>query len=130
MVDTVGVKVNRPFAMVDIFGTPYSKSLHVVERYTLLDYEAAKAAQERGQKENRAIPLNDSGLNVDATYQGKGLQLEFTVEDDGVFTMPWKALMTYRRASGQWPESVCAENTREYYYNKNSEVPVAEKPDF
>ena len=130
VVDTVGVKVNRPFAMVDIFGTPYSKSLHVVERYTLLDYEAAKAAQERGQKENRAIPLNDSGLNVDATYQGKGLQLEFTVEDDGVFTMPWKALMTYRRASGQWPESVCAENTREYYYNKNSEVPVAEKPDF
>lgn len=65
-----------------------------------LNYEAAKGAQTRGEKEKRAIPLNDSGLSVDAGDRGKGLQLEFTVEDEGVFTMPWKALMTYRRASG------------------------------
>ena len=50
---TVGVKVDRPFAMVDIFGKPYSKSLHVVERYTLLDYEAAKAAQEPAKGKSR-----------------------------------------------------------------------------
>jgi hypothetical protein len=130
VIDTVGVKATRPFAMVDIFGTPYTEALHVVERYSLLDYQAAKDAQERGQKENRHLPVNDSGMDVDPDYRGRGLQLEFTVEDEGVFTMPWSAVMTYRRASGGWPEFVCAENTHEYYYNKNSEVPTAEKPDF
>jgi hypothetical protein len=29
---------------------------------------------------------NDSGLIIDAGYPGKALRLEFTVEDDGVFT--------------------------------------------
>jgi hypothetical protein len=52
------------------------------------------------------------------------------VEDDGVFTMPWSATMTYRRAAGEWPEFVCSENIREYYYGKDSEVPRADKPDF
>jgi hypothetical protein len=130
VIDTVGIKTGRPFAMVDIYGTPYSEALHVVERYRLLDYEAAKEAQERGQKENRRLPNNDSGLDVDPNYKGKGLQLQFTVEDAGVFTMPWSATMTYRRALGKWPEFVCAENIREYYYNKNAEVPTANKPDF
>jgi len=69
-------------------------------------------------------------MDVDPNYRGNGLQLEFTVEDEGVFTMPWSAIMTYRRARGEWPEFVCAENIREYYYNKNSEVPAADKPDF
>ncbi len=130
VIDTVGIKTTRPFAMVDIFGTPYTEALHVVERYRLLDYETAKEEQERGQKENRRLPFNDSGMDADPDYRGNGLQLEFTVEDEGVFTMPWSALMTYRRARGGWPEFVCAENIREYYYNKNSEVPTADKPDF
>jgi hypothetical protein len=130
VIDTVGIKTDRPFAMVDIYGTPYTQALHVVERYRLVDFDAVKAAQERTQKENLRIPINDSGLTVDANYQGKGLQLQFTVEDDGVFTMPWSATMTYRRALDEWPESVCAENIREYYYNKNSEVPTAGMPDF
>jgi hypothetical protein len=130
VIDTVGIKTGRPFAMVDIFGTPYTEALHVVERYRLLDYEAAKEAQERGYKENRRLPFNDSGLIVDPSYQGKGLQLQFTVEDEGVFTMPWSATMTYRRALGEWPEFACAENIHEYYYNKDAEVPTAHKPDF
>jgi hypothetical protein len=41
VIDTVGVKIG-PFAMVDFYGTPYTQALHVVERYRLLDYEAAK----------------------------------------------------------------------------------------
>jgi hypothetical protein len=44
VIDTVGVKTG-PFAMVDMYGTPYSQALHVVERYRLLDYQAAKAAE-------------------------------------------------------------------------------------
>ena len=38
VIDTVGIKIG-PFAMVDMYGTPYSEALHVVERYQLLDYE-------------------------------------------------------------------------------------------
>jgi len=130
VVDTTGVKSKRPFAMVDIYGTPYTESLHVVERYRLVEYETTMEAQERTRKENISIPNNDSGLVVDANHKGKGLQLQFTVEDDGVFTTPWSATMTYRRALGQWPEFVCAENIREYYNNKDSDVPRADKPDF
>jgi hypothetical protein len=44
--------------------------------------------------------------------------------------VPWKALVTYRRLLDDWPESVCAENTREYYANKDTEVPVDDAPDF
>jgi hypothetical protein len=51
VIDTVGIKSDRPFAMVDMYGTPYTKALHVVERYRLIDYEAAKEAQERNGKE-------------------------------------------------------------------------------
>jgi hypothetical protein len=130
VVDTVGIKSMRPLAMVDVYGTPYTDALHVVERYRLVDYEAALEAEQRTKKENINIPNNDSGLAVDANYKGKALQLEFKVEDDGVFTMPWSASMTYRRASGNWPEFVCSENTREYYAGKDSDVPRAERPDF
>src|SRR5271169_6349323 len=42
VIDTVGTKSNRPFAMIDLYGTPYTEKLHVVERYRLLDYEDAK----------------------------------------------------------------------------------------
>ena len=52
VIDTVGIKTDRPFAMIDLFGTPYTEKLHVVERYRLLDYDAAKDAMERGAKEN------------------------------------------------------------------------------
>src|SRR5258708_38427071 len=95
--------------MVDIFSTPYTQGLHVVERYRLLDYETAKGAQERGQKENRLLPFNDAGMDVDPNYRGSGLQLEFTVADEGVFTMPWSAVLTYRRARGELPEFGYAE---------------------
>jgi hypothetical protein len=110
---------------------PHIEGLHVVAHYPLIEREAAIEAHARTRTENISIPNNDSGLVIDAGYQGKGLQLEFLVEDDGVFTMRWSASMTYRRASGQWPESVCAENTHEYYFNnKDSDVPRADKHDF
>jgi len=50
VIDTVGVKVGR-YAMVDRFGTPFTQALHVVERYRLLDYEAAKEAEDRAERE-------------------------------------------------------------------------------
>jgi len=132
VIDTIGVK-DGPFAMVDAYGTPHSPALHVVERYRLLDYEAAKEAEERGEKENFAVPVADSGIARDPEYKGKGLQLHFTVEDEGVFTTPWSATVTYRRPSvplGQWPELVCAENARAYDHGGKAAIPTADKPDF
>jgi hypothetical protein len=129
VIDTVGIKSNRPFAMVDQYGTPYTEALHVVERYRLIDYQDAKEAQERGAKENWRIPATDWAPAPN--YRGKGLQLQFIVEDEGVFTMAWSATITYRRplATG-WPETVCAENTHEYYVGKDTGVPRADKPVF
>jgi hypothetical protein len=125
VIDTVATKTDRPFPMIDLYGTPYTKALHVVERYRLLDYAAAKEGLDRDAKENQRPPVG-----IDRNFRGKHLQLTFTVEDPGVFTMPWTATITYGRGSNEWPETVCAENTHEYYNNKNSEVPAAAKPDF
>jgi hypothetical protein len=125
VIDTVGQRTDRPFAMIDLFGTPYTKALHVVERYRLLDYEAAKEGLDRDKKENQ-----QAGGGIDRNYRGKHLQVVFTVEDEGVFTAPWTATITYGRGSDAWPEIVCAENTYEYYNNRDSEVPKADKPDF
>jgi hypothetical protein len=123
----VGIKVG-PFAMVDFYGTPHTEALHVVERYRLVDYEVAKDAEERGARENFRV-RSGTGFASNPDYKGKGLQLQFTVEDEGVFTMPWSATITYRRPLGEWPEFVCAENTQ-WYPGKNSAVPNADKPDF
>jgi hypothetical protein len=40
--------------------------------------------------------------------RGKGLQLEFTVEDAGVFTMSWSATITYGRNATQHGRSASA----------------------
>jgi hypothetical protein len=129
VIDTVGVKTDRRFAMVDMYGTPYSPALHVVERYRLLDYEAAKAAEQRGQR-GLTRAGGDPGFARNPDYEGKGLQLEFTVEDDGVFTKPWSAAVSYRRPLGEWPEMACAENPHKYNTEKDAEIPTADKPDF
>jgi hypothetical protein len=131
VVDTVGFKVG-PLSMVDEFGTPHSGALHLVERYRLVDYDITKEATERAIKEKgypNASALNE-GVVFDRDYTGKGLQVQFTVEDENTFTTAWSAAVTYRRSGSQWTEYVCAENTREYYDNKDTEVPRDDTPDF
>jgi hypothetical protein len=126
VIDTVAVKADRPFAMVDMFGTPFSPALHVVERYRLVDYEIAKQALDRAVGHNGRIPE----VGVDDNYHGKWLQLQLRIEDDGVFTTPWSASITYGRLSTPWEEHVCSENPHEYYPNGDPKTPVANKPDF
>ena len=82
--------------MIDRFGTPYTESLHVVERYRLIDYEAAKEAQDRAAREWPRIPGN-----LDPNYRGKGLQLAFTVEDPAFSPCP-----------GRRPSPICAPRAR------------------
>jgi hypothetical protein len=127
IVDTVGYKLG-PFPIVDQFGSPFSEALHVVERYSLIDSDAAKAAQE-GNVRNQGPVATEQAAFVDENYKGKGLHVQFTVEDKNVFNTPWSAAVTLRRAGG-WVENVCAENTNEYYKNGLTEIPAANKPDF
>jgi hypothetical protein len=123
VIDTVGIRIG-PFAAVDWFGTPYTPALHVVERYRLIDEAVAKDGWERDGKENfRVQQPHPDGRN------GKYLQLEFTVEDAGVFTRPWTATMTYGQGGGDWVEAVCAENTF-WFPGHEAQVPKADKPDF
>jgi hypothetical protein len=126
VVDTVGVKTDRPYAMIDLFGTPYTDKLHVVERYRLRDYDDVKDALDRNRKENWLFAGDAWTRHRNEEF----LQLHLTVEDKGVFTTPWTATITYAPGGERISEGVCAENRHEYYNNKESDVPKADKPDF
>jgi hypothetical protein len=125
VVDTVAIKADRPYAMIDLFGTPYTEKMHVVERYRLADYEAVKNALARGVKENwrPAGPPR-------ADYKDKYLRIDFTIEDAGAFTTPWTASMVYLRDHLEWPEIACAENSFGFHHDKDANLPSAAKADF
>src|SRR5207244_10318964 len=125
VIDSVGVKTDRPYAMIDLFGTPYTEKLHIVERYRLRDYNDVKDALERNNKENWLFQGDAWSRHRDRKF----LQLHVTIEDEGVFTTPWTATLTYAPAD-RIAEGVCSENRNEYYNNKEADVPKAEKPDF
>jgi hypothetical protein len=127
VIDTIGMKVGK-YSMVDWYGTPHTEALHVVERYRMLDPQAAKEGFERDAKQHNVA----DGMR-NANSRGKYLQLQFTVEDKGVFTTPWTATMTYGAggsdAAAEWTEQACAENIQ-WYSGKNADVPRAVEPDF
>jgi hypothetical protein len=125
VVDTVGIRTDRPYAMIDLFGTPYSKSLHIVERYRLRDYDDVKDAIERNKNENWLF----AGDIFSRNRGNKFLQLHVTIDDPGVFTTPWTSTLTYVPGRDQFPEQVCAENTR-WMPGREAAVPKADKPDF
>ena len=86
VIDTVGMKVGR-YSMVDWYGTPHSEALHVVERYRMLDYEAAKEGFERDAKEHNVPPgmpvANPQGQVSAAPLHGRGQErLHDAVERD------------------------------------------------
>jgi hypothetical protein len=128
VVDTVGMKVG-PINVIDQAGSPYSEALHVVERYRLISFEEARQARERNVDLN-GPPGTRQAAGIDASYMGEGLQVQFTVEDPNVFNTPWSGTATYSKADDIWVENVCAENTFEYYNNRDTNVPKADKPDF
>jgi hypothetical protein len=129
VVDTVGVK-SGPLAMVDRYGTPRSEAFHLVERFRLIDGAAAKAAQERHEKEDGRVGGVPGAMNVDPDTARKGLQVQVTIEDPKSFRRPWSANITYRPNRGQWIELVCAENPVEHPSGRMTAVPKADRPDF
>jgi len=124
VVDTIGVKVG-PFSMVDQYGTPYTGALHVVERYRLIDGQSARDAEQRNEK----LSGSAMGRFADFENNGKGLQIQFTVEDSGSFKSPWSAVVTYLHGR-EWLEFICAESPYDYVTGKNPQIPTANKPDF
>jgi hypothetical protein len=128
VIDTMGIKIG-PFSMIDWYGTPFTKALHVVERYRLIDYDATMEAIARDAMENFQFANPDNGPAVDPNYKGKGLQIQVTVDDQGAFTMPWSATVTLRRAFDERLELVCADNIL-WYPGMHSAVPKADKLDF
>jgi hypothetical protein len=135
VIDTVGQKVG-PLSIVDLYGTPFSAALHVIERYRLIDGATARDLQQKHEGTylgaGRLSPFtNTYGMgDIDPDTAKPGLQVEITVDDPTTFTMPWSALVTYRHVLGLWPEAVCAENTRGSGSSWVNMVPHADKPDF
>jgi hypothetical protein len=127
VVDTVGIKAT-PLSTVDPFGTPHSEALHVVEHYRLIDGAAAVEAQ----RKQGVLPVPEGTFYgrgpLNPNTDNKGLQVEFTVEDEGVFTTPWSARVTYQRVIGEWPEALCAENPQ--FLGTAAPIPTADKADF
>jgi hypothetical protein len=77
----------------------------MVKCYRLLDYQHAKVAWSGMRRKT-------TGLRGDLipNEKGKWLQIEITVEDEGAFTMPWSATVSYGTRPDGWLEKVCAEN--------------------
>jgi hypothetical protein len=87
--------------------------------------------------------LLDEGFSVPHTAQlhvierfkliddGKGLEVNLTVDDPGAFNAPWSAIVRYRRSPQAQPlrEDVCAENNINVLGDRNI-MPMAARPDF
>ena len=131
VVDTVGIQPNA-YAMVGRYGEPVTKSLHVVERYRLIDGVEAKRAQDRYEKIDGRLGGPPGVRLIDPDTSRKGLQVHVTVEDPNIYTTPWSGYVTYRQTSAEmpWEEHVCAENPNEYYAGRWVGLPKAENPDF
>jgi hypothetical protein len=129
VIDTVGIKTDA-FTSVDRFGTPQSQSMHVVERYRLIDGALAKAQIDKYETSEGTVGGGGriAGYHPDTSL--KGLQLEVTMEDPKVFTAPLTARVTYRRLISEWQEAVCADNPVDHYKDEWIGLPKADHPDF
>ena len=116
--------------MVDMYGTPFSAALHVIERYRLIDGAVAKAQIDKYETSEGTVGGGGriAGYNPDTSL--KGLQLEITMEDPKVFNAPFTARVTYRPLISQWQETVCADNPVDHYPGEWIGLPRAERSDF
>ncbi len=89
---------------------------------------------DKGQIDRYRTP-HTKQLHVVERYQlnnsGKNIEISFTVEDPGAFTMPWKGKVDFERGRGArgpvdaWEESICADGPRDYFADdKPGAVPI------
>lgn len=129
VIDTVGIRVDQ-YTSIDRFGTPQSDSMHVVERYRLIDGQRAKAQADGFSNAEGTVGGGgrDAGYHPDMNL--KGLELQLTMDDPKVLTGPWTVRVSYRRLQSFWPENVCADNPVEHYKDEWIGLPRANRPDF
>jgi len=66
----------------------------------------------------------------------KGIEITFTVDDPGAFTMPWKGKVDFKAGtpprSDHWEEDICADNGDGYGFDPDQLIPMphADRPDF
>jgi len=58
---------------------------------------------------------------------GKGLEVNITVDDPDTFNQPWSTYQRYQRGQQTLEEEACAENNTHLF---DYHIPIAEKPDF
>jgi hypothetical protein len=68
VVDSVGFKLGPAPVVDEESGAPFSEALHVVERYRLIDYDAAKAAQEKNIRDAGGV-ITEQAAFVDEAYR-------------------------------------------------------------
>jgi hypothetical protein len=110
VIDTIGQKVG-PLSMVDMYGTPFSAALHVIERYRLIDGATARDLQLKHESAYFGAgtlnpTVSEYGIKIDPDSTNPGLQVEITVDDPLTFTTPWSAFVNYRHIldDSPWPE--------------------------
>jgi hypothetical protein len=73
------------------------------------------AQNDKTQIDRFGTPHSDQ-IHVIERYKispdGRNMEVQFTVNDPGAFTMPWSARARFVRRAGEWDEQVCAENNR------------------
>jgi hypothetical protein len=57
-------------------------------------------------------------------------QIEITVEDEGAFTMPWSATVSYGTRPGGWLEKSAPKTSLGSFQRRQADVPTAKTPDF
>ena len=128
VVDTVGIELG-PYTMVDRFGTPQSKDMHVIERYRLIGDKDAIVAQERHeQTAGRLGGVRGNTSFVPGVKQG--LQVHVTIDDPNTYTAQWSGDVTYRLTDDSFEERICAEAAAQGQVHGIEHPPAAGNLDF
>jgi len=98
VIDTIGLAAH-PLSVIDMFRTPHTDKLHVVERYKI-------------------------------TADNKFLEALVKIEDEDTFNEPMYMAKRWRRDRNVWRESICAENSVDYFDANFVPIPQAKQPDF
>jgi hypothetical protein len=98
VIDTIGLAAHKN-GYIDMFRTPHTEKLHVVERFKI-------------------------------TADGKFLEALVKIEDEDTFNEPMYMAKRWRRSPNNWVETICAENSGEYFNASLRPIPQAKQPDF
>jgi hypothetical protein len=100
VIDTIGL-VAHPLSVLDMFRTPHTEKLHVVERF-----------------------------KVTTTGNNKFLEAFVKIEDADTFYEPMHMTKRWKKEPNSWVETICAENSSDHFNHNLVPIPEARRPDF